>query len=173
MMAAVSEIKSICDQGVAVALADVRYPNGSDPELMALLNDAGILNKLAAYAGWNTAGNTMGTTLAMASAWRAASLQPRPAPHLKAHRAFLWERVADDWGYQSVIRQEIETIISRQGSDCLNLGKNHSNAEKIVHSYMQDWAAATWQRGSWPGHMPKMHIRLPWPRTFEVDIRAI
>src|SRR5699024_7768996 len=41
--------------GSRVALADVRYANGSDPDLLTALDEAGLLGLLTAYGGWNTA----------------------------------------------------------------------------------------------------------------------
>ncbi|MBB6673300.1 DUF4127 family protein [Cohnella nanjingensis] len=74
-------------KGRMVALADVATCNGSDEPLMKLLSRWGLLPKIAAYAGWNTSGNTLGTVIAHAivesyyrgAAQRAGGLQSREA----------------------------------------------------------------------------------------------
>jgi hypothetical protein len=55
--------------GVPVAVGDITYPNGSDPLFIELLfaTDRPLRAAgLAAYGAWNTAGNTLGTTVAQA-----------------------------------------------------------------------------------------------------------
>src|SRR5690606_32759114 len=45
-----------------VMVADISYLNGADLELISMLNKKDLLFKIASYAGWNTAANTLGTT---------------------------------------------------------------------------------------------------------------
>ena len=49
-----------------VALSDVAYRNGADIAMMRHAQQAGILELIAAYGGWNTAENTNGMCLAHA-----------------------------------------------------------------------------------------------------------
>ncbi len=49
-----------------IALADVAFVNGADLFLGRQLIQTGLAPRLLAYAGWNTAGNTLGTVLAHA-----------------------------------------------------------------------------------------------------------
>jgi hypothetical protein len=46
--------------GRTVSVGDVSFANGADNSLLTLMKEAGILDRLAAYSGWNTAGNTLG-----------------------------------------------------------------------------------------------------------------
>jgi len=52
--------------GRPVAVADVAFVNASDLILGDLLRQHPQVAGLAAYGGWNTAGNTLGTVLAAA-----------------------------------------------------------------------------------------------------------
>ncbi len=166
---AANELARLTAAGRMVALADVRHPNGADPELMAALRERGVLPQLAAYAGWNTAGNTLGTTIAHVSAWRSALRQGALPGQRAAHQRFLWERYVDDWGYQSVVRPAVEADLRARGIDALHLGRDSAAVESVVRQQLLCWARALWTTGGWSGVAPTLDVRLPWPRTFEVE----
>ncbi|PJF45256.1 MAG: hypothetical protein CUN48_19820, partial [Candidatus Thermofonsia Clade 3 bacterium] len=52
--------------GRTCAVVDVAFVNAGDLALGELLTRMPTLSRLAAYAGWNTAGNTLGCALAHA-----------------------------------------------------------------------------------------------------------
>jgi hypothetical protein len=89
------------DSDHPVALADVAFVNGADLILGNLLLQHPEVVNLAAYAGWNTAGNTLGTVLAQALI-RALALRSDPTYEQRAaHFAFLFLRFLDDYFYQA------------------------------------------------------------------------
>ena len=93
-------------QNIPVALADVAYPNGSDPLLMErLLMPHATLNlaRLAAYGAWNTAGNTLGVVVAQAFC---AGLVGDNMDRSAAQQKFLAHRFLEDWAYQAVVRRD-------------------------------------------------------------------
>jgi hypothetical protein len=95
------------EAGSHVALADVAFVNGADLYLGQSLIQAGLATRLSAYAGWNTAGNTLGTVLAHL-ALRLLALRGRPTPDQQAaHLAFLFRRILDDYYYQAVDRTRL------------------------------------------------------------------
>jgi len=84
-----------------VALADVAFVNGADLILGDMLVQHPEIVGLAAYGGWNTAGNTLGTVLAQA-VLRVLALRRGPTPEQQAaHLAFLFLRLLDDYAYQA------------------------------------------------------------------------
>ena len=90
-----------------VALADVAFVNGADLFLGRQLIRTGLAPLLMAYAGWNTAGNTLGTVLAHA-VLHLLMLRQGPAPErVAAHLAFLFRRYLDDYFYQAVERTQL------------------------------------------------------------------
>jgi hypothetical protein len=90
-----------------VALADVAFVNGADLFLGRQLIQTGLAPLLLAYAGWNTAGNTLGTVLAHA-VLHLLMLRQGPAPErVAAHLAFLFRRYLDDYFYQAVERTQL------------------------------------------------------------------
>lgn len=169
---AVEEIARLLKSGKVLALADVCYPNGSDPKLMNMLRDRGLIMQLAAYAGWNTAGNTLGTTISHLSAWLAAmNTHPGDIQH-RRQNLFLWERLIDDWGYQRVLRNRMEKKLIVQHIDPLNLNNNKNKVEGYITKKLNVWANDLYQRARWTGDEPDLFIQLPWPRTFEVEVEA-
>lgn len=118
-------------------LVDLAYANGADPALFSLLARAD-LERLAGFAAWNTAGNSLGTVFAMASASRYGSATP-----------FLLERVAEDYLYQTQLRQTLRAegdLNPQKLTDAINLAWQHQyGSERFCASY-------------------------PWQRFFEADI---
>ncbi|MDQ0614475.1 hypothetical protein QF046_002116 [Microbacterium sp. W4I4] len=90
--------------GRRVALADVRYANGSDPTLLTMLDESRALERLEAYGGWNTAGNTLGTTLA---AGVSALLDGSEAAK-EARRRFLIAKIIEDARYLPTLRVQLQ-----------------------------------------------------------------
>ncbi len=135
-------------RGPPAALADVAFANGADVRLWELLGPLD-LSRLAAYAAWNTAGNTLGTVVAMASAYLSGSFDPA------RHRAFMLDRLADDYLYQGILRRTI-----RQEDRTLNAGE------------LGDRLAALWRERL--AHVPIAGIRasFPWNRTFEAAVEV-
>lgn len=100
----VALVRERLDAGERVALADVRYPNGADEALVRALADAGLLARLEAFGGWNTAGNTLGSVVALAAAGVVG--RATGAFDERAARIALLTRLLDDFAYQSVVRTD-------------------------------------------------------------------
>lgn len=167
---AVREIETILKSRRKVAIADVYRPNGSDPVFMQRMNDRGLLPELSAYAGWNTAGNTIGTALAHLSSALTLTADADPVC-LAVQRKFLWERIADDWGYQSVVREKIEAECKAKGFDWLSLRTAYNEADAAVRSELAAWIQETLPPEKFGCADSHPAIRLPWARTFEVEVK--
>ena len=160
-------------RGVLVALADVAYPNGSDPLLAELLlaPDAPLApGRLAAYGAWNTAGNTLGVVVAQAAC---ALLIGDDTDRAQAQRVFLAHRFLEDWGYQTVTRRqaraEAERLWGRREP-----GPDDPEQQTALAAFLEERLAARLAelqaRGIGDGlRLTPGSARLPWRRTFEVD----
>lgn len=135
-----------------VALADVAYANGADRALVEMLPAYVWPFDLAAYAGWNTAGNTIGSALAHA-ALRWVGLGQlggeEAARAERAHRSYLSLRFAEDWAYQAVVRQEMARgPVAALGISPYALGAHRQalagEALERLRATWQRWQA-TWQ----------------------------
>ncbi|QIK84680.1 DUF4127 family protein [Sanguibacter sp. HDW7] len=149
--------------GVMVAVADLRYANGSDPTLVEGLRAAGLLDEIVAYGGWNTAGNALGSTVALGVAAVVADRTGLPARELA--RPARVRRLLDDHAYQSVVRKRAWDAVF------------HGDYMPLPDAEVADaesWVTAELRREHemlFPGDA--LHIEqvfLPWKRAFEVDI---
>jgi len=162
-------------RGLPVALADVAYPNGSDPLLTELLlaPDAPLaLGRLAAYGAWNTAGNTLGVVVAQAAC---ALLVGDDAGRVQAQRVFLAHRFLEDWGYQTVTRREAraesERLWVRRDPDPDDPAQQ-SALSAFIEGHLAARLSDLQARGIGEGlRLAQGSTRLPWRRTFEVDFR--
>ena len=104
-------VAAALDAGVPVALADCAHANGADPALVAALARRGLLGGLASFAGWNTAGNSLGSALAaglLVGDERAGDVET-------ARERLLVTRLAEDHAYQSRERSRLRARLAALG----------------------------------------------------------
>jgi hypothetical protein len=167
--------------GRPVALADVAFVNASDIVLGDLLLRQPQVAALAAYGGWNTAGNTLGMVLSQAMmrvlALRAGATREQRA----AHAEFLFLRFLDDDQYQGRERtrcmvedlpaMDLAPTMERlpedkaariEGRVGANLGRSAAELRDLF------------ARSGLVRDVLVSHIHLPWRRLFEVgfDVRV-
>lgn len=140
--------------GKPVAVVDLAYANGGDPAMVGALSRAVPLRALAAYAGWNTASNSIGSLVAQCALARADYATP-------ANREVLALRLLEDLLYQSVLRQAVRLGAKDADFDAEALRTRVAN---IFTSHADAWAA---------GHalgFKVARVMLPWDRTFEIGL---
>ncbi len=155
--------------GYLAGIADVAYANGADPELIAALHRSEAVKDLNAFAGWNTAGNTIGTVAAQLCleilAARAGLSHPRPSAR------FLACRLLDDWAYQSCVRKRAVALAESQGENPYSLGAAADRFEEYVRAELEPFAHSihsfAWE-GAEEGEIP-FSVALPWKRLFEIE----
>jgi Protein of unknown function (DUF4127) len=171
-----------------VALCDVAFPNGADNVLMTELEKRRLFSRLSAYSGWNTAGNTTGTVLAQCAALKKVQDRGLKAedilcdvPSVPSHilrpsafelnRQFVFERLVDDWFYQSQVRAHIEKSAREQGISPLNMGQAYGPVEAQARRELRGFAQLLAKR-HFGAAVQNSEISLPWGRTFEADVRV-
>jgi hypothetical protein len=180
-IAVVDRVLQLVKDGNNVALADCAYPNGADPELLKTLHERGLsFSKLSGYAGWNTAGNTIGSCLGIGLAdlvgqqLDATSSNPAEiAARQKAHDAVLARRVLEDWGYMTKVRTDVRRAIGSDPTrhDHLPKGSEASKKaldliEKGLTQVLSDGLPG-FQKDAWK--LKPSSVFLNWDRTFECD----
>ena len=142
-----------------VALADVKFGNGADNALVKTLFDKGVAYKLAAYGGWNTAGNSLGFALAQGL----MSNECVPA----AQRQLLDERYLDDWAYQANVRMQAYTqlIWPNYWPNSGLKGEQLAQAEAFIAREIVKTAEPYLGQA-----VHACSYTLPWKRMFEVQI---
>jgi hypothetical protein len=161
----IEQVESWLAAGVPIALADVRFSNGSDPDLVDGLADRGLLMRLSSYAGWNTAGNTIGSAMAHAVA-RWAGERMGTVDSVAAERALL-SRILEDRGYQSGLRSRIQRDLLADSIKPVSDELVRAATEEIT-SGLQDYLDRITPSGdSWR----VSDVTLPWKRSFEIGFR--
>jgi hypothetical protein len=152
-----AEIRAAHQAGKSVAVLDLAYANGGDPALMEQLPAYIPFSKLAAYAGWNTASNSIGNLLAQCALARGAHQKP-------TNQEVVCLRIAEDYLYQAIWRQRIRDVVDESAV----------SAEKL-HAVVAEMfipAANTWLAQHHFDYRVES-IQLPWQRTFEIDIHLV
>lgn len=153
----VDQVARWVNDGRRVAVADVAFPNGAEPALVELLFERADVARLAAYGGWNTAGNTLGTVLGSACV---------PQGDDGARRVALAHRLLEDWGYQSIVRNDLISWLSERFGAPRVPPAHLDEAAAFTAAWLQPLAERIARAG-----LPcaVSDVRLPWRRTFEVD----
>lgn len=174
-----------------VGLADIAYTNKGDPSLYALLNSPAVQDGLNCYAGWNTAGNALGTVLAHCrlSQTLAADYPWLNHDHrlkaLSAQHTFKAIRFAEDQIYQAQLSSPLRADL--QNWDWMHytnafLPGRREDAQALLESrfapYQADLAALfggehtlriDGRQISYTIADFTAALRFPWNRAFEVQ----
>lgn len=177
-------------EGRVIALADVAYANGADRDLVEMLPYYVYPLDLDAFAAWNTAANTIGTSLAHAClrhvarraapagdsgpSWSSPGIHEQQALD-RAHHEFLMLRFAEDWAYQALVRQQVTTeLLNASGISPQALGPHRSEVSRRVlvrlNEVLLPWINA-WT--SAPRENPRVELydlSFPWDRLFEIKL---
>lgn len=170
-----------------LGLMDVAFTNRGDKALFEMLksNEIELKQQLDGYAGWNTAGNTIGTELAYLVSHRYLKnnlSKYKKADKVKALEAmikFKYIRIAEDLVYQGVLRGKLIEQLKKRAVNPHNLGNYTAEAEKILWEMYEPYVAilnelfvGKYKVGDTTFTVDKIdsQILLPWPRTFEAKI---
>jgi hypothetical protein len=147
-----------------VAFADVHYSNGADSPFCSWLNALGaqgaVPSQQMAYAGWNTAGNTLGTAVANGL----LLLLPDASP--AAASAFTLLRFLEDNTYQALVRQELVNYVEAAGGDTSDLTPHLDFYEEFVALPVQKACADL--NEAYISDISIDQVYFPWNRTFEI-----
>lgn len=184
----VKEMSASIDAGKRIAVADTNlgWSGTADPELFDSLTAKRQGPQLVSYAGWNTAGNTMGTTIPAANAYLLALRSKVDGLRREtAARKFVLHRLVTDYFYNRYVRPEAYRMIEQmQNGDREEIlsAENEAKVEAFVKQDMADRLQKTFneQMVANPfkadGHtyavigLDNIVVELPWPRAYEVHI---
>ena len=180
------KMRNEIDQGFPVAVADINFgANGSSDEaLFNFLIRTGKAYKLLAFAGWNTAGNTMGTSIPAANVYLCArKFDAEPLKREVAQREFLLHRMINDWAYHRFTRPATYAMIdSLQDQRDEIYGSNFEAVNKFAVADLRRHIAQIFQnqfhlRRFTAGEkeyqivdLSDLTIGLPWPRAYEIRV---
>ncbi len=154
----VDDVRDALEGGVRVSLADLAYPNGAERRLWTLMQDLPLAH-LAGYAAWNTAGNSLGSAVAM------GALAPDVTDEAARLEA-LFARLVDDALYQAFVRPEVRAGLVQPSP--YDLGPQRAEAERLLGEHMRPQMEALWARHFADlGYAVQLGApHLAWPRLF-------
>lgn len=183
-----------------IALADVLFPkphySGADERIIAALKRENLFGRFAGYAAWNTAGNTLGTTIPHANMRvffrsKLNDRADRAARTEAAHLEFLLNRFAGDYLYHDIVRlevnqrlrgesknQEVTYEFTPQKYEEVNREISQKMAAEIEKFFGEYFKGRTYRLAFYKGvektitvnGLKDLKVYLPWARTFECVI---
>lgn len=183
----VDALKGELDEGFPVCVADINLGRDgtADQELFDALFEQQRMMRLLSFAGWNTAGNTMGTAIPAANVYLLARrLRVDPLAREMAQREFLLHRFVNDYAYHKFTRPEANRIIetNNKGNRDEAYGPVLKKADVFVkedlHKHLDKYFTEQFLgRKFFAGTkqyevsgIDDVKIFLPWPRAYEVRL---
>lgn len=170
---------------VCVADINLGRDGTGDPNLYDFLWQRNRMTRLAAYAGWNTAGNTMGTAIPAANVYLLAKRSGvDPLKREVAQREFLLHRFVNDYQYHKYTRPYVYRMIdaseraSREetyGEDFedMNSFVRRDLGQRLESTFREQFLGKRFTAGPEEYALAGIdHVRifLPWPRAYEVRL---
>ena len=188
------EVHALLNAGRHVALIDSSANFEVDELLLPKLLAHNVpLNKLAAYAGWNTFSNSSGTALAQGLVFvgRLRELAQQNANEeqytsLYADNLnFTAERILEDFYYQKLLHPTLRHNLEAQGIDPTDLkDDDKKSTEQIIQSKLALAAfrllhenlgqTPFYEHGERKYYLRNLYVgvQLPWSRIFEVELQV-
>lgn len=178
---------------VIVADIDTRGDvQGATPSFTEEMRRRNIFPRLAGYAAWNTAGNTIGTALPHGIVYSSAlkniqTMSPSRREHIAgAQIKFLLHRMFDDYAYHSVVRPAAKQFAAENHLNPNALsGESQLRVTNFITERMTNIVEELWKEfasvqsdaktvfmlwGVSLNGVTDFTLTLPWGRTFEAEI---
>lgn len=186
---AAREIKKLQAGGYPVAVVDLSEDFYAHETLLPyLLEEGADVTRLAAYAGWNTTSNSIGTAITQAAIFtQAGRLAATDAEALAVYGGqleFLASRLLDDWYYQKEVQPYVNSLLRERKIDAYNLGPKYDEVNSFVQKLMAERADRLYRqvfrnRPLVAGQEKARYFisgfafesALPWDRTFEIKVK--
>ena len=181
-------VNNFIKQGHHVAVIDLSEDYFSSETLLPYLISENVdLTKLAAYAGWNTSSNSIGTAVTQAALFTGTInlLHETSLPGFRNSQLnFLISRFVDDWYFQKEVQGQVNSSLRKHHINPYHLQTNHNLAIAQINRRLEDRTQSFFRRslrgkefsvGNDTYVLTALEIdcRLPWDRTFEIDVTPL
>ncbi|MBT2661617.1 DUF4127 family protein [Bacillus sp. ISL-45] len=163
MLTFVDQIRSFISAGKKVIIADSAYANGGDRELITLLDEEKLLDRVTSYKGWNTNCNTLGTTLCQG------------VIGLNGNTELIKENIIyhllDDYFYQAEVRMEMTAdFLPERGLTYFDLKDsseevNQERDRRLIQRYREEIRHSFKEV-----EIEEINSFAPWNRMFECGL---
>lgn len=149
-----------------VMIADVAYDNGSHIECFKKLSLKNMVFDLAAYAGWNTSSNTIGSAIAMGMSY----LNFGKTSH---HLDLLVSRYLEDIAFGGYVREIIwyEKLPNLPDYSYYDTHEAEGFMSELVKQEMINFIEKLMP--ALKNHYEIKKLRLPWKRLYEIELDSI
>ncbi|MGL5378438.1 DUF4127 family protein [Clostridium sp.] len=161
----VEQIQNYINKGKKVIICDSAFANGGDLELITLLDEFDVLDKLMSYKGWNTNCNSLGTTLAQGIICLGCNINEDIV------KKNLIYHILEDALYQPIVRMDItHNILDEFNANYFDL----NNKEKEINEIMNEKLKLAYNEYILNTFKEVKDIEIstfsPWRRMFEIGI---
>ncbi|MEG1871136.1 MAG: DUF4127 family protein, partial [Peptostreptococcaceae bacterium] len=161
----VEKIKEFIDNGKKVIISDSAFSNGGEIELINLLDDYEVLDKLISYKGWNTNCNTLGTTIAQGVI---AYYGEKDEDKIKKNIIY---HLLEDVFYQAIVRKYVsENVLPQLGLNYFSLEDKTKEINEIMSKKMVELFNKEIRNSFKDINLKKVDVFSPWNRMFEIGI---
>ena len=141
--------------------------------------------RLLSFAGWNTAGNTVGTSIPAANVLLAArrDIEVDPLHREIAQRTFLLHRLVNDFEYHRFTRPGAYGVLDRMSAsrdeaygdqlEAANAFVSADLRQRLETKFSRQFAGQRFFAGPRQYELDSLSnvdVRLPWPRAYEVKL---
>jgi len=183
------ELKQLLQSHKHVALLDLTANFEENELLLPQVLKANVpINRLCAYAGWNTFSNSLGTVLAQATIFTGRLRDmPTPSEKLQLHTVnfcFILERLMDDYVYQKKLHAKLKRELLARGINPTELNQHDkAYAQSLANMFLQNQALLllhtnlgrhSYYEDSYGEYYLKdiqLSAQLPWNRIFEISLK--
>ncbi|MGJ7045393.1 hypothetical protein HNR52_001594 [Thermoanaerobacterium thermosulfurigenes] len=162
--------------GQNFGVADVAKTNGGDKDLVDEILKDKLIKLIDAYSGWNTPSNSIGTVVAELSvkSYIDTTKDKKDFEDMqKYYYAFTFIRYADDYIYQSIVRDAMQNWAKSNGFNPDNL-TNKSEADEVLREKMKPYLDMLISIYDDCGIKIKgADVEYPWNRMFEIKVAPI
>lgn len=188
------ELQQMLDKGYKVALVDSSANFEAEELLLPQLLAHNVqINKLAAYAAWNTFSNSSGTALAQGLLFcgrlrqlqAAGAAADRLAALYAANLNFTAERILEDYYYQKLVHPKLRQTLESFSTNPVELdsedktateqyiqGKLSLQSYKLLHDNLG--RTPFYQQNGQSYYLSDLSVgaKLPWARIFEAELQV-
>jgi len=148
-----------------IMIADVTYDNGSHIECFTKLSLKDMVFDLAAYAGWNTSSNTIGSAVAMGMGYLNFG-------KINKHFDLLVTRYLEDIAFGGYVRQIIwyEKLPKLTDYSYYDTKEHVGFMSNLIIDEIDSFVRRSMTKLI--GHYEIEYLGLPWKRLYEIDLKA-
>lgn len=162
-----SEMDKMNFNDTIIGFSDPKYVNGADNSFVKKILALDINWLYSNFSGWNTSGNTVGTSCAL-SILQFYGKNKNLTVNEEKMREMMTILLLEHWGFQANVRQELLSEARKKGVIPWTIIPEEKWAEKFVEEKLRKYFDEI--KKSTEVKKSKIKVYFPWHRSFELGI---